>query len=76
METSSLSNGSGVLFFISSNRSNIILSWDFPPEEDCLGCILNTVSNKAAPSFCAVIISALSCKPKTTGSLLTGKFSI
>ena len=54
----------------------MILSWDFPPLEDCLGWTAKTVAKRSAPSFWAVIISALSCNPKTSGSLLTGRFSI
>jgi len=73
LKVSSLSNTGGIFFSISSRSSPIIVSDDFPALLDALGCIPNTVSNISYPSFWAVIISALSCRPNTSGSELTGR---
>eukprot|EP00962_Isochrysis_galbana_P020204 scaffold5892_cov112-Isochrysis_galbana.AAC.19 len=48
-------------------------SRDFPPPDEARGCSERMVRNMEAVSFCAHVMSALSCSPKTSGPALTGR---
>ena len=72
-ETSLMLKGLSILDSIVFAISSIIFSLDFPPPLEVLDWIASTVESIYLVWACELVISALSCSPKTSGVGFRGK---